>query len=391
MAPALTDQARSLFSETFGGKPDAVVIAPGRVNLIGEHTDYNEGYVLPMAVDRGVVLAARRRPDAKVMLHSASHRQSAEFLLEPLRKDPERSWADYVKGVAQGLRQSGHPLGGFEAVILGDLPQGAGLSSSAALEVACEVLFRKLFQYPLGDLELVKLAQKAENEFVGVQCGIMDQFASHMGGKDHALFLDCRSLEHDWVPLGTETKVVVFNTGVKRELASSEYNVRRKQCEEGVRQFAAFVPGLKSLRDLSLCDFEKYQAKVDPPIMKRCRHIVSENQRVLDAVEAFRAKNWDRIKVLFHESHESLRDDYEVSCHELDTLVELAQEHPLQRGSRMTGGGFGGCTVHLLPADPAVIGNFTTFVSQGYEQKVGRKPENYLFTPSAGAKFLNNS
>ena len=388
MNPRLLDQARVLFFETFGGEPTVAVLAPGRVNLIGEHTDYNEGFVLPMAVDRGIVMVARRREDAQVHLYSADYRQRVEFLLEPLRKDPAHPWADYVKGVAQGLRQGGHALGGFEAVILGDLPQGAGLSSSAALEVAGEVLFRKLFQFPLADLELVKLAQKAENEFVGVQCGIMDQFASHLGAKGCALFLDCRSLELDWVPLGEDLRVVVFNTGVKRELASSDYNVRRQQCVEGVRQFGKFVPGLKSLRDLSLCDFEKYQAQVEPLVMKRCRHIVSENQRVQDAVEAFRNRNLDRVKVLFKESHESLRDDYEVSCPELDALVEAAEEHPLQKGSRMTGGGFGGCTVHLLPKDEGVLQNFITFVAQDYEKRFGRKPESYVFTPAAGAKFL---
>ncbi|HVZ80689.1 MAG TPA: galactokinase [bacterium] len=391
MDPHLAERARALFFEAFGGEPAVTVSAPGRVNLIGEHTDYNEGFVLPMAVDRGVVMAARRRDDAKVLLHSADYRQRAEFLLEPLRPDPEHPWADYMKGVALGLRQSGRPLGGFEALILGDLPQGAGLSSSAALEVAGEVLLRRLFGFSLDDLELVRLAQKAENEFVGVQCGIMDQFASHLGAQGCALFLDCRSLEYDWVPLGEDLKAVVFNTGVKRELASSDYNVRRQQCAEGVRQFARFVPGLTSLRDLSLCDLEKHQAQVEPLVLKRCRHVVGENQRVLDAVEAFRNRDLGRIKTLFRESHESLRDDYEVSCPELDALVEAAQEHPLQKGSRMTGGGFGGCTVHLVPQDEAVIQNFISFVSQDYEKRFGRRPESYVFSPAAGAKFLNES
>lgn len=389
MNPRLIEQAKSLFYETFGGNPTLTALAPGRVNLIGEHTDYNEGFVLPMAVDRGIVLAGRRREDAKVVLFSADQKQKVEFLLEPLRPDTVHPWSNYLKGVAQQLRNTGRPLGGFEAVILGDLPQGAGLSSSAALEVATAVFLKKLFAFPMEDLELVKIAQKAENDFVGVQCGIMDQFASHLGGKDHALFIDCRSLEHDWVPLGQDLKVVVFNTGVKRELASSDYNVRRQQCREGVKQFGKFVQGLASLRDLSLCDLEKYQTKVDPLVLKRCRHIVGENQRVLDTIEAFRARNLERVKVLFRESHESLRDDYEVSCHELDMLVELAQQHPLQKGSRMTGGGFGGCTVHLLPNDEPVIGNFVSFVTQEYEKQIGRRPASYVFTPSPGAKFLN--
>ncbi len=389
MPLSLTEQAKELFLQTLAGKPDVAVIAPGRVNLIGEHTDYNEGYVLPMAVDRGIAIAGRKRDDLKITLYSADYREQEEFNLNAIRHDISRPWANYFKGVALLLKQNGIPLGGCEAVIRGDLPQGGGLSSSAALEVASAVFLKKLFGVDLDDLDLVRLAQQAENKFVGVQCGIMDPFASHMGGKDHALFIDCRTLEHDWIPLDSGHKVVVFNTGVKRELASSDYNERRRQCEEGVRQFAKFLPGLRSLRDLSLCDFEKYQGQVEPLVMKRCRHVVSENQRVLDTVEALKAKNLEKVKALFQESHESLRDDYEVSCHELDTLVELAQEHPLQKGSRMTGAGFGGCTVHLVPGEEQVLENFITYVSEGYQRRIGRKPDYYVFNASPGAKFLN--
>ncbi len=387
----LTEQAKEFFFQTFAGKPEVTVMAPGRVNLIGEHTDYNEGYVLPMAVNLGVAISGRKRRDSKITLCSADYQQTEEFSVDSIRHDISRPWANYFKGVASLLRKNGIPLGGFEAVLKGDLPQGGGLSSSAALEVASAVFLQKLFGLNLEDLDLVRIAQQAENDFVGVQCGIMDQFASYMGGKDHALFIDCRSLEHEWVPVDPGLKVVVFNTGVKHELASSDYNERRRQCQEGVQQYAQFVPGLKSLRDLSLCDFEKYQAKVDPLLMRRCRHVVSENQRVLDTVEALKLKNLEKVKTLFRESHESLRDDYEVSCHELDTLVELAQEHPLQKGSRMTGGGFGGCTVHLVPKEEQVLENFISFVSEGYTRRIGHKPEHYIFTPFPGAKFLNPS
>ena len=389
MAFPLTEQAKDLFLKTFAGRAEAAVMAPGRVNLIGEHTDYNEGYVLPMAVDHGIAIAGRKREDHKITLYSADFGQTAEFSVDHLHRDPTTRWADYLKGVAFLLKQGGKALGGFEAVVKGDLPQGSGLSSSAALEVATAVFLCHLFHLDLKDLDLVRLAQRAENEFVGVQCGIMDQFASHMGGKDHALFIDCRSLEHDWVPLGNDLKVVAFNTGVKRELASSEYNERRRQCEEGGREFAKIIPGIHSLRDVSLCDFEKHQGRLEPVVMKRCRHVITENQRVLDTVEALKNKNLERVKALFRESHESLRDDYQVSCTELDILVELAQEHPLQKGSRMTGAGFGGCTVHLVPKDEQVEANFISFVTTGYENRVGRKPEVYVFTPSAGAKFLN--
>jgi galactokinase len=389
MSIPLTEQAGELFLKTFAAKPEVTVMAPGRVNLIGEHTDYNEGYVLPMAVDKGIAIAGRKRKDPKITLYSADYQEQDEFSVNAIRHDISRPWANYFKGVALLLKENGIPLGGLEAVIQGDLPQGGGLSSSAALEVASAVFLKKLFGVDMEDLDLVRLAQKAENEFVGVQCGIMDQFASHMGGKDHALFIDCRSLEHDWVPLGAGLKVVVFNTGVKRELASSDYNERRRQCQEGVAQLGKFLPGLKSLRDVTLRDLGKYQAKMEPVILKRCRHVISENQRVLDTVEALKGKNLERVKALFHESHESLRDDYEVSCHELDTLVELGQEHPLQKGSRMTGAGFGGCTVHLVPAEGQVVENFISFVSEGYQRRIGRKPEYYVFTASPGAKFLN--
>ncbi len=390
MTLPLIEEAREIFTQVFISQPEEEAFAPGRVNLIGEHTDYNDGYVLPMAVDRGIAIAGRKRKDSKIILFSADYQQKDEFALENLRPDLTLSWANYFKGVAALLRKNGIPLGGCEAVIKGDLPQGAGLSSSAALEVASAVFLKKLFKLDLEDLDLIHLAQQAEHEYAGVQCGIMDQFASYMGGKDHALFLDCRNLEHDWVPLGQDHKVVVFNTGVKRELVSSDYNERRHQCREGVRQLMKFLPAIRSLRDVSLCDFEKYQDKLDEVVMKRCRHIITENQRVLDTVEALRNKNWARIKVLFRESHESLRDDFQVSCHELDILVELAYEHPLQTGSRMTGGGFGGCTVHLVPKDKQVIENFISFVTDGYQKRHGNRPESYVFSPSAGAKFLND-
>jgi galactokinase len=389
MALPLPEQAKELFLQTFAGKPEAAVMAPGRVNLIGEHTDYNEGYVLPMAVDRGVAIAGRKSNDSKVFLYSADYRQRDEFSLDSIRPDLTLRWANYFKGVALQLRKNGISFGGCEAVLKGDLPQGAGLSSSAALEVASAVFLQKLFQLNLKDMDLIRLTQRAENEFVGVQCGIMDQFASYLGGKDHALFIDCRSLEHDWVPLSRDFNVVVFNTGVKRELASSDYNERRKQCQEGVRLLSQVLPPIHSLRDVSLCDFEKYQNQLDEVTLKRCRHVITENQRVLDTVEALKNKNWGRVKALFKESHESLRYDYEVSCPELDALVELAQEHPLQSGSRMTGGGFGGCTIHLVPSEKRVTENFISFVASGYESRFGKKPENYVFTPSAGAKFIN--
>jgi len=391
MNSTLVNETEKIFSQVFEGKHDHVVQAPGRVNLIGEHTDYNGGFVLPMAVDRGVAIAGRKRNDPRVILYSADFKQKVEFHANSIESDPSSNWANYFKGVSAQLAKNGFPLGGCEAVIKGDLPQGAGLSSSAALEIASAVFLQKLFRFDLADLDLVRLAQKAENEFVGVKCGIMDMFASHLSKEDHALFLDCRSLDHEQVPLGAHLRVVVFNTGVKRELASSAYNERRRECEEGVKILSKVLPGIQALRDVSLCDFEKHQSRLNPLTLKRCRHIISENQRVLDAIEAFKAEDWKRVKVLFRESHESLRDDFEVSCPELDTLVELAQNHDFPLGSRMTGGGFGGCTVHLVPSEAQAREDFISFVSRGYEKRYGRLPETYVFQASNGAKVLNQS
>ncbi len=384
----ITNQAiQSAFRQTFRGEPEVVVAAPGRVNLIWEHTDYNEGYVLPMAIDRGVAIAGRRRPDPKIILHSLDYGQRTEFTLDSIRPDISVRWADYFKGVALLLKKNGFSLGGCEAVIQGDLPQGAGLSSSAALEVATATFLRKLFKVEIGDLDLIRIAQQAENDFVGVKCGIMDQFASYMGKVGNALFLDCRSLEYQWAPIPAGLKVVVCDSGVERSLASSAYNERRSQCEEGVRKLSQVLPGLRSLRDVSLCDFEKHQGLLDPVLMIRCRHVISENQRVLDMVEALREGRLERVKVLMEESHASLRDDYEVSCHELDLLAELGDSFGGAFGSRMMGGGFGGCTVNLVRAE--AVDAFGVEVEQGYEKKTGEKPKIYVFNAADGAKFLN--
>jgi len=375
------------FKGVFGAGSVTTVQAPGRVNLIGEHTDYNEGYVLPMAIDRGVTIAGRKRTDNKVVLHSIDYRQKCEFDLGSIHSDLSARWADYFKGVAFLLKKNGLPLGGCEAVLQGDLPQGAGLSSSAALEVASATFLQKLFRFDLGDLDLIRLCQQAENEFVGVKCGIMDQFASYMGKEGHALFLDCRSLEYRWAVLPKGLAVVVCDTGVERTLAGSAYNERRAQCEAAVGILAGKLPGIKALRDVSLCDFEKHQGLLDPVVLKRCRHILTENQRVLDMVEALGTGRLERVKVLMEESHVSLRDDYEVSCRELDVLAELGASTPGVFGSRMTGAGFGGCTVHLVRTE--AVEGFQQKVGPAYEERTGRKATIHVFNASDGAKFLN--
>src|SRR4051794_8530637 len=322
--------------------PDAVAFAPGRVNLIGEHTDYNEGFVLPAAVDRGVVVAGRRVPGETFTVHARDIGESCTFASGGLKRDPGHSWADYFKGVVWALSKRGIEVPTCEVAITGDIPQGAGLSSSAAYEVATVRLLAALGSFELASLDVATLARQAENGFVGVACGIMDQMASTFGEQGTALLLDCRSLAHETVELPAGLKIVVVNSGVRHSLGSSEYNQRRAECEEGVRILASLRPGIRSLRDVGPDDEARFFAALPPVVRKRCRHVVSENARVLEAVTAMRAGDVARLKVLMAAPHASLRDDYEVSCPELDILVELALPPPGCHGARLTGAGFGG-------------------------------------------------
>jgi galactokinase len=367
--------------------PDAAAYAPGRVNLIGEHTDYNEGFVLPAAVDRGVAVAARRVPGATFTLHAVDLGASCTFSRAPLERDPSHSWADYFKGVVWALTNRGIDVPACEAVITGDIPRGAGLSSSAAYEVATVLLLRALGGFELSSREIAKLAREAENGFVGVACGIMDQMAATFGEQGRALFLDCRSLVHETVEIPPGLMIVVVNSGVRHSLlASSEYNQRRAECEEGVRILASLRPGVRALRDVGLEDETRFFELLPPVVRKRCRHIVSENGRVLEAVKAMRSGDTARLKILMAASHASLRDDYQVSCPELDILAELALAIPTCHGARLTGAGFGGSTVNLVEA--AAVDSFSRSVASGYRSRTGRAAEIYIFEPSAGARVL---
>jgi len=372
------DGMRGIFLERFGGGPLGVRVtrAPGRVNLIGEHTDYNEGYVLPVPIDRHVWIAAGRRGDRTVNLWADDLHERAEFQVDGTEYDGEHRWANYVIGVADVLLRKGYVLGGADMVIKGDVPQGAGLSSSAAIEMASARAFAGLFGLEIDPVEMAYMGKSAENEFVGVQCGIMDQFVSALGRPDHALLIDCRTNEYDHIPLDPGFKVVVVNTMVKRELASSAYNERRAQCEEGVRLLRTSLPHVRALRDVSIEDFEKHQHGLPDVVLKRCRHVISENSRVLEAVEALRAKRLDRFGEFMYESHESLRDDYEVSSPELDALVEAARGTPGAVGARMTGAGFGGCTVNMVRKEDAR--GFTRTIRDRYRDITGLEAEVYL-------------
>ena len=371
------------FSEIFGTTPEVLVRAPGRVNLIGEHTDYNDGFVLPAAIDRSIDFAGRKRADRTVRVHSLDFNGSVEFSLDDIQKDSKNPWSNYIRGVSKYLEEDGHRLSGADMVFGGNVPREAGLSSSAAVEVGTAAFWKNLLRLELDPVYLVKLSRKAENQFVGVPCGIMDQFISALGRENHALFLDCRDLSYRHVPLRDDVKIVVCNSGVKRALAQSEYEVRLKQCRQAVAQIASTGRAVKSLRDLEPADLEAARSVLSAVLFRRARHIVTENHRVLEAVKVLEAGDLERFGELMNASHESLRDDYEVSSKELDVLVEVARKQHGVLGARMTGAGFGGCTVNLVRQDAAEA--FGEAVRRGYQNTLGLKAEIYICKASQGA------
>jgi galactokinase len=399
------------FEAIFGDSPEFVVSAPGRVNLIGEHTDYNEGYVFPVAIDKYIHIAVRKRSDRRFVLHALDVNESAELNLDALRPIPSNAptWSYYLIGVASLLQESGDEITGMDAVITGDVPIGAGLSSSAALSVSAALAFLSNSK-PASSLnnegeeahkkKLAALCQRVEHEFVGVNCGIMDQTISLLGRADHGLFLDCRSLEYEHVPLNLGAHcIAICNTKVKRELAASEYNKRRAECEKGVDILSQSIPGISSLRDITLTDYEKYEGKLPALTQKRCRYVIEENTRVLDAVAVLKTRHLQTAEKtdesliqfgrLMNASHNGLRDDYEVSCSELDLLTDIARSITGVIGSRMTGAGFGGCTVNIVHRD--VLETFQTLVTTEYHKQTGIEPEIYLCNVSDGAQVFWNS
>ncbi len=382
-AKDLYQQVREVFAQRFPGGQPRLFQAPGRVNLIGEHTDYNAGFVLPVAIDRQVVLAARARPDAWVRLWSVNFEQGSEFSLEQVTPDPSAPWSNYVRGVALMFQQQGFALHGMDAVIAGNVPIGSGLSSSAAIEVATAVAFRALCALKVSPLDLALLCQRAENEFVGMSCGIMDQFIAVSGQRGHALLIDCRSLRCKSVPLPPGVSVVVCDTMKRRGLIDSEYNARRQECEQGVELLRRYLPQVRALRDVTSKVLARHGHSLPPVVRKRCAHVVSENERVLQAVAAMRAGDVAEFGRLVDFSHASLRDDYEVSCPELDCMVDLARSAPGCLGARMTGAGFGGCTVNLVRSEEASA--FAQQVATRYGEEMGVTPEIYVCEASACA------
>jgi galactokinase len=343
---------KAKFTEIYGngasGEP-RLFRAPGRVNLIGEHTDYNGGFVLPMAIDREAAVAIRRRDDRKIRVHTVNLDETAEFDLEAEKERKKGFWLNYIEGVARILESKNVRLTGADLVLWSDVPSGAGLSSSAALETVTGLALSELSGQTVERATLARIGQQTEHEYVGAKVGIMDQFVSAHARAHHALLLDCRTLEFENVPLDTgEVAVVICDTNVKHDLATSEYNTRRAECEQAVQILRENLPDVRELRDVSVDDFKKYGGRLPELIRRRARHVVTENERTQQAANALKRKDLSEFGRLMWQSHESLRDDYEVSCRELDALVEIAGETGGVLGARMTGGGFGGSTVNLV-------------------------------------------
>ncbi|MEC8001058.1 MAG: galactokinase [Pseudomonadota bacterium] len=349
----MLEHIRSQFAATFGDDNHLqVIMAPGRVNLIGEYTDFNEGFVFPMTVDRGVYVGIRARDDQRVRVKSIRFGELIDYRLDDFEKPELGHWSCYVLGVIEELRLLGLVSHGFDAVIDGNLNLGAGLSSSAALETATTLALQSLFDFEMSRVDVATLCQRVEHRYANVMCGIMDQFASGLGRSNHALLLDCRTLSHVNISTNLDKyRIAIISSEVKRELASSAYNDRRLQCEEGVALFRQFDPTIASLRDVTPDLFDAYGDQLSEIVFQRCRHVITENARVLDASAALAAGDLTEFGRLMTASHNSLRDDFEVSCDELDCLVDIANGTEGVLGSRMTGAGFGGCTVTLINMD----------------------------------------
>ncbi|HXE35852.1 MAG TPA: galactokinase [Verrucomicrobiae bacterium] len=376
------------FRLRFGADPH-VYRAPGRVNLIGEHTDYNEGFAMPAAIEFYCWVAVSAREDRKLSIYSEEFSAAADANLDSESHQPSKTWSDYPVGVALQLEQAGFRLRGANLLIESEVPMGAGLSSSAAIEVATALALADQSGWSPDRVQLAQLCQKAENEFVGARVGIMDQFVSLHGQEDHALMLDCRALSFDSLLIPDSVKLVISNTMVKHELASSEYNRRRSECEEAVRRLAEVLPGIRALRDVSLEQLERHRDVLSEVIYKRALHIVTENARVLDSAEALRSGDIARFGMRMAESHRSLRDLYEVSCRELDLMVDLAYQQRGVFGARMTGGGFGGATINLV--DARYAGEFKEKMAKAYQKETGLVPQIYICKPAEGASAVSSS
>ncbi len=382
----LLQDTQKQYRRIFSGDPEIVVRAPGRVNLIGEHTDYNNGFVLPVAIDRSVTVAAGRRNDRRLHLHALDPGTSVIADLTALSLNTSLRWSNYPLGVADRLLKRGCPIRGGNYCFRGNIPIGSGLSSSAALEVAFAVAMLKLNSIEMPDLDLIRVAQEAEQEFVGVHCGIMDQFVSVMGKRDHALFLDCRDLSFSLEAIPARASVVVCDNGMRRSLSSSAYNTRREECEKAAELLGARYPEIRSLRDLTPDRLESARTLLPPVLLRRAQHVVTENERVRKSVDALRAGDLHRFGDLLYTSHESLSARFEVSTPELDALVSLARTVEGVYGARMTGAGFGGCAICLVADEH--LPSFQKEIRDKYRDARGVTLRISLTKPVDGASYL---
>ncbi|MBN1302929.1 MAG: galactokinase [Anaerolineales bacterium] len=367
------------FRQQFQGEPELITRAPGRVNLIGEHTDYNDGFVFPMAINRALWIALRPREDRLVRLFSARYEEMLTFDLDDF-ENTNAGWGEYAKGIAWALKENNYKLSGWEGTLAGDVPGGAGLSSSAAFEMAVARAFGAVSGFAWQPKEMAKLGQYAENRWVGMNCGIMDQMISAVGEKDHALMIDCRSLEIRAVPLPSGTPVVILDSSIRHGLVDSAYNERRRQCEEVAKHFQVSM-----LRDVTLEQLLQEKGNLDDISFRRAQHVITENQRVLDSVAALQSGNTAAFGKLMNASHDSMRTDFEISCPEMDILVEIAQGLPACYGARMTGGGFGGSAVALV--EQAHLEPFIRQVQQAYTDRTGLQAEVYVTQAEKGASL----
>jgi len=378
----LKEKLINTFVKQFGSAPDFVVRAPGRVNLIGEHTDYNDGFVFPMAIDRAVWIALRPTSSNSVSVYSLDFKETFSFDLS-LYKRSSAKWGEYIKGVAWALKQYGYNLRGWEGCVIGDVPLGAGLSSSAALELATASAFSAVSGLKWEPSQMAQICQTAENKWIGVNCGIMDQLISAVGIKDHAVLIDCRSLEFQPYPLPPGTTIVILDTSTRRGLVDSAYNERRQQCEAAAKYF-----GVKALRDVSIQMFNEKANGLKATVRKRARHIITENNRTLEAAAAMIKGNPWELGKLMDQSHESLKNDFGVSSKALDLIVGEAKKQKGCFGARMTGAGFGGCAIALV--DSKEIESFMKEVQNGYTQLYGLKPVVYFCRASDGAGIVTD-
>lgn len=372
--------------EVFGIAPTGVFAAPGRVNLIGEHTDYAGGFVMPAAIDRATVASVSPRNDANIVIHSVNFGETVEFTSETLPTKGSHQWSDYPVGVVSILRGEGIAVPGFSMALYGDVPLGAGLSSSAAIEVATALALLSLGDKTLSGPEIAKLAQRAEVEFVGANVGIMDQFISACGEHDHALLLDCRSLQFRLAPIPSHLSLVIANTMVKHSHAGGEYNIRRAEVEEATAVLRSHRPEVKLLRDATLAELEQCGHEMSPNALKRARHIITDSARAEAAARALEAGDLKELGRLMAAAHASYRDDFEASCKEADIMVELANKQPGLVGARLTGGGFGGCTVNLVEEDK--VEAFVKALTSGYKQATGIDAEIYPCHAADGARRI---